>query len=170
MTTTFEDCQGTAWRLCLNATLVKDVRDALMIDLVSLDKDPFARLEADPVLLVDVLFMLCEKEAKERGIASREFGERISPEALGKAVECLQEAIISFFPPGKQCVVRSAFEANRASLRDAEAELIADMTSERTRQAVRQANKREISRAIGGLLSSTERTGTPNSEALKSVT
>jgi len=167
---TFTDANGTKWEIKLNATLVKDIRDGLGIDIVSLDKDPFARLESDPILLVDVLFMLCEKQCKEQSLSSRDFGERISPEVLEAAIEAMLEAIINFFPPGKRSVVRSAYQANRDNLRDAEAELIQEMKSDATREAVKKANGRNIQDIIKSVILNPVLTGGSASAGHRSAT
>ena len=66
---TFKDGKGRTWEVALNVWQMKRLRDTLGIDLVnvigtgpdgSVKVDLIDRIANDPVLLVDILWVLCE--------------------------------------------------------------------------------------------------------------
>ena len=70
---TFTDSKGRIWEVELNIRQMKRVRDTLGIDLVnvisankdgSVSTDTLERVANDPILLVDILWVLCEGQAK----------------------------------------------------------------------------------------------------------
>lgn len=113
MTTTFKDQNGRSWTLALNAPLARDINETFGIKLTALEANPFNQLEADPILLVDVLYMLCKKQCDSSNppVSSREFGELLPPD-LDPVVRALREAVINFFPGGKRSAMRSALETS----------------------------------------------------------
>ena len=69
----FTDTKGRSWEIELNVRQMKRVRDVLGIDLVnviqtnkdgSVATDTLDRVANDPILLVDILWVLCEVQAK----------------------------------------------------------------------------------------------------------
>ena len=112
MTQTFKDNQGRDWAIRLHGPVIKDIQETFGFKLTSLDADPINQLANDPVMLVDVLFLLCEAQAKERGMDSRAFGECLDP-GLDEPIAALTEALINFFPSGKRLAIRSALLANQ---------------------------------------------------------
>ena len=65
----FNDTKGDGWQVEINTTVIKRVKTLLDINLLSLADDNFAlldRLSTDLILLVDVLYVVCCDQAKER--------------------------------------------------------------------------------------------------------
>ena len=79
---TFKDNAGRTWSLTLNVWTVKKVRDLLAVDLLDLGESGnkpglLVRLISDPVLLVDVLYVVCKDQADAAGITDEQFGRGI---------------------------------------------------------------------------------------------
>lgn len=107
---TFQDLKNRSWVLRLTAPLLKDIEQMFGVKLTSFDKDPLSALATDPVMLVDVLYVICRDQADKVGITDREFGESL-PEGLETPVMALRGAIINFFPPGKRSAIQRALLA-----------------------------------------------------------
>jgi len=94
---TFKDKNGTEWNVAVNVTTVKRVRESLSIDL--LDREAVWKdIARDPVALVNTLFVLCETEAKSRGITDEDFGAAMGGDAIENATDALLEEIVDFSP------------------------------------------------------------------------
>lgn len=94
----FFDDAGREWTIRLDAPLVKRVQKTCGILLTDLRADPFLELAANPVLLVDVLYVCCEKQAKAQSITDEQFGESLGA-SIADATAALEAAITDFFPP-----------------------------------------------------------------------
>jgi hypothetical protein len=121
----FVDSAGRRWSVRVDVGAVKRVRTRLGVDLMDVagkgkEGSPgvLQRLAADPVLLVDVLFVLCEVQARERGVSDEQFGESMAGDALDHAVKAMLGAIVDFFPnPRERAALKRVLTAA-----DAEAE------------------------------------------------
>lgn len=105
----FQDAKGRDWLLEISTTSLRRVRAALEVNLLAIveGKELFERLASDPVLLCDVLFVLCQDQAKERSLSDEEFGLGLRGDVLDAATEALLEELCDFFPhPRKRAVLR----------------------------------------------------------------
>ena len=97
---TFKDENGRPWTVKIDVAAVKRIRESLQIDLMTaLSGDLISKIAADPVILVEILWLLVEKEAKAANIADADFGAAIAGDALERAGDTFLEALILFFPP-----------------------------------------------------------------------
>jgi len=101
----FTDNAGRDWPVSLTVADVKRVRRVLDVDLANLmgedvpeGKQLLARLTTDPVLLVDVLYVICEPQATRDGVSDIEFGRAMAGDAIEQATDALLEAIVGFTP------------------------------------------------------------------------
>ncbi len=92
----FTDFKGDRWEVVISVDTVRRVRRALDIDI--LQAEPFLKQLQDVVTLCDILFLVCESEAKERHVDSEAFGRRLLGPALREARDALMEAYINFIP------------------------------------------------------------------------
>ena len=158
MTPTFKDAKGNEWAIKLNGPVIKDIQDTFKFKLTSLDADPINQLANDPVMLVDVLFLLCETQAKERQLDSRAFGEILEP-GLDGPIAALTEALINFFPSGKRSAIRSALLASQ-KVQDKAAEIMINELGSpemmnRMEAKLRERGKAEIDRLLNQDLTNT---------------
>ena len=92
----FRDNAGRTWTVELNVDAIKRVRSLLGLDLLG-EAPTLLRLAADPVLLVDTLFVVCRPEANERYVTDEDFGRAMAGDALGAAAEALTQALSDFY-------------------------------------------------------------------------
>lgn len=119
---TFQDKNGRNWTLTVNIGAMKRVRALCGIDLFNLieledGKNPKAdvlnRLASDPILLVDVLFAVCQTEADARGIGGEEFGSAMTGDTIEAATNALLDEIVDFFPAAKRRTFQKLLAASR---------------------------------------------------------
>lgn len=95
----FVDSSGRPWSVEITVATVKAVRSALGIDLLGVFGGTLlADLVADPTKVIDVLFVVCEDQARALGIDDLAFGRLFSGPVLEGAVAAFMEALIGFFP------------------------------------------------------------------------
>lgn len=95
----FNDSEGRSWNVRVTVSTVRAVRDALDVDLMeAVEGKLLDRLSSDPVLLVDVLYVVCRTEADGRGVTDMQFGEAMAGDAIEHATMAFLEAIVDFFP------------------------------------------------------------------------
>ena len=93
----FQDNAGRTWTVELNTTVIKQVRSLTDLDLLAAGF-PFVRLAADPILLADVLFIVCRPEADERYVTDEAFGRALAGDALDAGLEAMVEARLAYCP------------------------------------------------------------------------
>lgn len=109
---TFKDNEGREWCVAINSTTVKRVRDLLKVDLMSIvnDKEFIASLVNDPILLVDIIYVLCKSQADDRKISDEKFGEAMAGDAIALATEAMLDELVNFSPSAaKRKVLQTAF-------------------------------------------------------------
>ena len=96
---TFKDNADREWSVAINVETVKRVRDVLGFDLLDVfDGKSLERLARDAVLLVDVVYVVCQKEAEGQGVVSGEFGAAMAGDAIDAATKALLAELVDFFP------------------------------------------------------------------------
>lgn len=115
------DNQGRSWHVEINVEVLRRVRGLTGLNLMELVSGDLAdRLAADPVLLGDLVYAVCQPQAEAAGIDSAEFGRGLAGDAVDAASKALLEAVVDFFPSRRRRVLQQALE----KLDDVEQELI----------------------------------------------
>jgi hypothetical protein len=103
----FTDDSGQDWEIALNVGIMEDISDGLDIDLfepVGADNDedqviskiaPIGRENIKRY--VNMLFMVCEDQCKERDIDSKQFGRGLGPGSLKPSYEAFYAEWMDFF-------------------------------------------------------------------------
>lgn len=102
---TFTDTEGRQWDVRIDVNAIRDVRAALDVNLLALMDEEAAllqRLTVDPVLLVDVLFVVCRRQADERAVTDEAFGRAMAGDAILHAADALVRGIVDFFPDARR--------------------------------------------------------------------
>ena len=119
---TFKDNGGRTWTVELNVHQMKRIRARLGVDLVNviaLDAggkvkvDLVDRIANDPCLLVDILWVCVEEEAKAAGVTDEEFGRSLAGESIEEATRAFLDELVDFFPGAKRLFLKKAVELSR---------------------------------------------------------
>lgn len=162
----FKDATGREWIIKLDAPTIRDVRESLKINMGAIDGAFFQDLDADPVLLVDLLWVLCRGQAN--GATDRQFGEAIFGEPLGHATKALADAWLDFFPERKRLLLRSLAEKQAVITDKAMALAMARVNDPTLEQKLLTAAEAEMDRKIQAALMSLN--GAKNSPELSEST
>ena len=96
---------GRRWSVAVNVATVKRVRTLLDVDLLAVPEDAakledhvIYRLMADPEFACDVLFAVCEPQARDAGITDEAFAEAMGGGCLEAGTLALLDEWSDFFP------------------------------------------------------------------------
>ncbi|HUW99871.1 MAG TPA: hypothetical protein VMY35_02750 [Phycisphaerae bacterium] len=101
----FRDSERREWQVRIDVNVIRDVRGEQQINLLDLPESGFAlltRLTTDLVLLVDILYVVCRRQARERSISDEDFGRAMRGDCLLPAAEVLFREVIDFFPDARR--------------------------------------------------------------------
>ncbi|MGB4726716.1 MAG: hypothetical protein WBH86_04895 [Thermogutta sp.] len=98
---TFVDATGRTWTVIVNVNAVKRVRDLLKEDLLDVSTI-LPRLLLDPILLCDVLYVICKPQADKMGVSDEEFGSAMAGDVIAQAKSAFLEEYVDFFPDQNQ--------------------------------------------------------------------
>jgi len=137
----------------LDAPKIRDVRSECNLDLGALDFGSVAsRLASDPVLLVDVLWVLCREQGGLVGITSKQFGESLTGDSLDDASRALIAARADFSPARMRSLILQQQETSeriRAKTMTMAAERLSDPAIEaRLMAAAEKKLLREMEEAL----------------------
>ncbi|HRQ75591.1 MAG TPA: hypothetical protein PK098_06690 [Phycisphaerales bacterium] len=96
---TFTDNAGRTWTVAINIDAVKRVRSLLNVDLLDItDGKLVKRLISDPVLLCDVIYVVCRPEAETKNVSDEDFGRAMAGDAIEHATTALLDELVNFSP------------------------------------------------------------------------
>ncbi|MFA6134556.1 MAG: hypothetical protein WC869_11130 [Phycisphaerae bacterium] len=112
---TFTDNAGRTWTVSVNVGAVKAVKDALAVNLVdgTVNGNMMERLAGDPILLADVLYVLCREECEARQVSDIDFGRSLAGDSIDSATEALLEELVDFFPSSRRSLLRNVLTKYR---------------------------------------------------------
>ena len=134
----FKDNQGRSWNFALNVWEMKRIRASLGVDLVNavalgkdgnVQADLVDRIANDPCLLVDILWVVCEEQAKEDGVSDADFGSSLAGDAVEEATRAFLDELVDFFPGARRLFLRKAVELARRYAAQTDAALKAALES-----------------------------------------
>ncbi len=95
---TFNDNAGRTWTVAINVDAIKRVKSLLGINLLeAVEGKLIEQLVSDPVMLCDVLYVLCKPEADAKQVSDEDFGRSMAGDAIDHGTTCLLEELVDFF-------------------------------------------------------------------------
>ena len=109
----FKDNAGRSWTVQIDVDAIRRVRTALKVNLVSTDfAQVLEQLLSDPVLLCDVLYVVCRLEADKQNVSDVDFGRAMAGDAIEQGTLALLEELANFTPnPRDRARVRRVIAA-----------------------------------------------------------
>ncbi len=153
MSASFTDSEGTRWDLRLDIVIARRIRDVLGVDLVNRGNEEIERLGRDAFLLVDVIYLVCEGQAKERNITDEQFGRRLAGDPISEATDAFMEALIRFTPSPRRTILATVWSKTRA-IAAAKQEAVTAMV-----------NSGEIDQMLTAMMFGSTSSGSPESSA-----
>lgn len=115
----FKDTKDRPWTVAVNVDAVKRVKARVEIDLLRVgsgDANLIVELADNPIMLVDVLFALCEPEAKAAGVTDEDFGKAMAGQAIDDATDALMAELSDFFPKGRRALLKAGLAKVNAGM------------------------------------------------------
>jgi peptide subunit release factor RF-3 len=162
-----EGVSGREYIVEVNVTQLRRVKSKLGVDLLELLRgDLLAKLWDDPVLLCDVVYVLCQDQAEKAGISDEQFGCGMKGDAIDRARSALLDELISFCPsPAQRQNLSRAIKAIEATLAKAQQRVKATLDSGAMERALDKALDQSMRQS--SLMPSGEPSGAvPESSAL----
>lgn len=113
----FDDKAGRVWTLAIDVGAMRRARAALGINLADClvlgdapeqDERLMVRLARDPVLLVDLLYVLCQGQCRDRNLDDEAFAGVFDGPSIEAAAAALVEALNDFFQnPASRLVAKT---------------------------------------------------------------
>jgi hypothetical protein len=137
----FNDTENRRWDLSLSIATVKRVRNLTDVDLLSILDKPelLSDLAADPVRLVDVLYVVCKPQADAMGVTDEQFGESLDGQSIESATECFLEALVDFFPGARRATLKRVLDRANQFHQKSEATLMTALSDGSIDKAIEDA-------------------------------
>lgn len=159
----FTDRHSREWQIDLDAPTLRKIKSEHGIDLVELKSDPIAQLASNPLLLADVAWSLCRAQAGEQTIDDFQCG--LGGEENTRLLDAIAEAVVNFFPVGRQSFAASQLAQNADLQRKAEESAIRQMNDPKTTAKILQAMQTASEKEMNRILASLDDTEAPSSVA-----
>jgi len=109
---TFKDKEKKDWGVSITVGSLKRVKELLKIDLIEGASDKkedniFIKISTDPIMLVDIIYVLCKPEADKLGISDEQFGGLMNGDSVEEATAVFIEELIDFFPTARRPMLRT---------------------------------------------------------------
>lgn len=115
----FTDSTGRTWAVNIDVTTIRRLRSALDVNLLDMVEDEgklLAQLLTDPVLLVDMIYVICKPQADQHNLSDEDFGRAMVGDAIDRATDALLEALSAFFPSQRGALLRRLVEKTRKTM------------------------------------------------------
>jgi len=141
----FKDAEGRSWNISITVNELKAIRNSVSVDGKGFDliggdiTDTLYQLSKDPVLLVDVLYVICRKQCEERKVSDIQFGEALVGDSIEHAADAMMEELTDFFPHERREQMKKLLTIGRAAEKQINLGLnskIAKLTPEQIAKAV----------------------------------
>lgn len=140
----FHDNQGRKWSLSLNGWQLKQLKEQINFD--ARDHESIFRAASDPLLLCDVLYVLCAEQCKAAGVTDQQFGEALTGDAIDAAADAYMQESVDFFPirqrPAMKAMLAKIQETQMQATKLAEEKLNGAAMDQMIAKAMSEANQK----------------------------
>ena len=102
----FRDNEKNIWDLSITVNTLKRLKE-IDVDLMGDLNKMLEKMASDPILLCDILYVTCQKQADERKMSDVDFGEMLVGDVIEHATEAFVEALINFIPARRGKLLRA---------------------------------------------------------------
>ena len=103
----FKDAADRSWDIKITVGVISRVKTILQVDLTQIYNEAGKQIFEDPILLVNVLYVVCKEQADKLGITDIQFGESMVGDSLEGGAMALMESVADFFPSGKRKILNA---------------------------------------------------------------
>ena len=121
---TFRDTAGREWAIVIDLPAISRVMKAgieylgepIKVNLLALlepDSDLLKKALNYPPIVGGIVYALCQPQCVEKDIGDEDFARALDGDVLGKALDCILEETIGFFPQDRRTVLGKVLEKSR---------------------------------------------------------
>lgn len=136
MKAVFTDVGGQEWDLAgLKLSQLTHIREITGIDFGKILATPGNLIEIfnDPIQLASIIWIICEKQAKERSITVEQFGDLFDHTTVKPMCDALLASVLNFFPMSQTAqALRNGFQEVMNNADQAAAKVLASQMSKAT--------------------------------------
>jgi hypothetical protein len=121
---------NNVWTVQITVATIKRVQAMVgvnLLDVLDSKSRLLEKLSTDPILLCDVLYVICQQQAQSANVSDEQFGEALAGDVIDHATTALLQELADFFPTAKRQVLRKALtklrEVEEKALQIASAQL-----------------------------------------------
>lgn len=146
----FKDSKDRTWIIKLDGPRIRDVQHTFDINLADKKARWLEKVDDDPLLLIDILWVLCRKQATELSpsVTDVDFGESLVGDPIEEATKALKEAYIDFFPKQRKALLREIAAEEEALEKEAIDRALKKLKDPATRQAQLDAYEKGLDQAF----------------------
>jgi hypothetical protein len=140
----FKDKDGREWQVRIDAPSIMRIREECDAEFLKNDEqnkdNTFVRLRGDTLLLLRVIYILCQEQRDKREISEKDFYQEVigDGDAIAGAADALCKAILSFSQPWMRTLLQT-FTAETEMRQEAVNMITAKMADEETKTQFHQA-------------------------------
>ncbi len=138
----FTDAKGREWRIELTYGVLDQIKDDLGIDLLDVQNGgaQSQKLGFDLRAFINLLFVVCEDQAKEAAIDDVAFGRSLGGSSLKEAFDAFQAEYVDFFQfsPATQEILTTSLGTAKEATETLTKMAVEEINSEATKAAIQQ--------------------------------
>ena len=116
----WKDREGRKWPALISVTTIARVKEATSVNLLEIVEGKLLpRFLDDPLLLVDVLYVVCKPTADERDVSKDAFGDLFIGDVTVDAVNALISGLLDFFPRDRRAMIERLWKATERAQSEA---------------------------------------------------
>jgi hypothetical protein len=138
----FTDAKGREWRIELTYGVLQQVKEDLGIDLLDVQSGGAKSqgLGFDLTAFINLLFVVCEDQAKEANLSDVDFGRSLGGSALKEAFDAFQAEYVDFFQfsPATQQILTTSLGTAKEATEALTAMALEEISSPETKAAMQE--------------------------------
>ena len=116
----WSDRQDRKWSTAISVTTIGRVKEATGVNLLEIvEGQLLTRFLDDPLLLVDVLYVVCKPQVDERSVSKEAFGDLFVGDVTVDAVKGLVQGLLDFFPSDRRAMIERLWKATERAQTEA---------------------------------------------------
>ena len=116
----WKDRDGRAWSTSISVTTIARVREATGVNLLEIVEGKLLpQFLDDPLLLVEVLYVVSKPQIDERNVSKDAFGDLFVGDVTIDAVNALVQGLLDFFPSGRREMIQRLWQATERAQNEA---------------------------------------------------
>lgn len=114
----FKDKSGKDWMVDFNIGICRKIKSASGLDFANAhDGKAVSAIQAEDDKMVQVIWLLCEQQAKERGITDEEqILVLLDGNVLEDAQRVIEESLLSFTRPERRAALEAIFQKKKEAM------------------------------------------------------